>query len=553
MVNQITMGHSLKEVRCLISIVTFVLVNLVNVPAHSATEFTVQLRWYHQFQFAGYYMALEKGYYDEAGLDVTLLQGSSDTLKPLDLVLEGKVDFAISNSGVVIERMKGKPVVALAAIMQTSPMVWIVLEESNIYTPLDLSGKRLMLMPPPESAELLAMLLQEGINPDQLELIPTTLDINDLVRGDVDAYDGYISNEPYYLTKQGIDYRLLEPRNYGVNFYNDVLITREDLVQRKPREVEDFVSASLRGWEYALNNIEETVDIIRDRYTVEKSRDHLLFEAYELKALIMPELVELGHMNPARWQNIASSYISLGFAVGPVKLEGFLFEPVTVKDLTWLYRVIGFTVVVLIAISFVAMRFARLNRKLRNEAAARMSVEEQLRKKQQQLFYMANSDQLTGVWNRFKLERVGNDEILRSRRYRYPLSLLFLDLDDFKEINDEHGHHVGDKLLKSVAKLLGENLRQSDRLFRWGGEEFLILAPHTGPEQARELAEKLRKIIASTQFPYECSVTVSIGVATLCGEEDLEGLIRRADKALYHAKEQGRNRIVCHEADIAST
>jgi ABC-type nitrate/sulfonate/bicarbonate transport system substrate-binding protein len=266
--------------------------------------------------------------------------------------------------------MGGKPVVALAAVMQTSPMVWVVRADANIFTPQDLAGKRLMLMPPPESSELLAMLLQEGIRLEDVTLLPTSLDINSLIKGEADAYDGYSGNEPYTLAEQGVDYRLIRPGDYGVNFYNDVLITREDLLAQKPAEVEAFVRATLRGWDYALSNIDETVDLIQQKYATGKSRHHLMFEALELKSLIMPELVELGHMNPARWNAIAESYVTLGLAQGPVDLDGFLYTGANGQDLTWFYRIFIPLVLGFLIVSLVTMRFARLNRRLLREAAA---------------------------------------------------------------------------------------------------------------------------------------------------------------------------------------
>ncbi|WP_158217766.1 ABC transporter substrate-binding protein [Marinobacterium stanieri] len=193
---------------------------------------TIQLRWLHQFQFAGYYMALEKGYYKEAGLDVKLLEGGPSALNPLDELMSGRCDFAITSSGVVINRMEGKPVQAVAAIMQTSPIVWITLKSANIQTVEDMAGKRAMLMPPPESAELLTVLRQDQYNNLNVEFQHTSFDVEELVRGKTDAYDGYISNEPYVLTQQGIEYNLINPRDYGVNFYADVLVTRESLAEQ---------------------------------------------------------------------------------------------------------------------------------------------------------------------------------------------------------------------------------------------------------------------------------------------------------------------------------
>lgn len=162
--------------------------------------------------------------------------------------------------------MKGKPVVAIASIMQTSPIVWITLKSSNIREPKDLESHKLLIMPPPESAELLTMLEREGVGRDSAEILPTTYNIDDLVASKAAAYDGYISNEPYLLEQRGIEYNLLNPRDYRVNFYSDVLITRQELVERNPDVVSRFRDASLKGWEYALENLDETVDLILQKY-----------------------------------------------------------------------------------------------------------------------------------------------------------------------------------------------------------------------------------------------------------------------------------------------
>ncbi|WP_231367704.1 MULTISPECIES: GGDEF domain-containing protein [unclassified Thioalkalivibrio] len=515
---------------------------------HADAEFTVQLRWEHQFQFAGYYMALENGYYKEAGLEVELLEGGPHALRPVGDLLDGRVDFAISNSGVLLERMEGKPVVALAAIAQTSPIVWIVLGDSDIHTPLDLADKRLMLMPPMESAELLTMLRREGIDPDELDLIPTTLNLDDLIEGRVDAYDGYSSNEPWYLEHRGVDYRLLRPRDYGVNFYNDILITREDLIEQHPDEVDAFVEATLRGWRYALDNIDEAVELIHRKYAPNKSREHLRFEAEQLRELIMPDLVSLGHMNPARWEQIGAKYEALEMVSGPVELDGFLYEGRSETDYTWLKRATLLTVAVMGMLALLVLHFVRLNRKLQHEASRRVDVERMLREKQEELVRLASTDPLTGAWNRLRFDREVRRELRRSERHGYPLSLIFMDLDHFKDINDQFGHAVGDEVLCRVTECVQNVMRESDGLCRWGGEEFVVLAPHTDLDQARQLAERVREVVLTSDSREGGSVSVSLGVAERTPGERLEDWLKRADNALLQAKDQGRNRVVVASA-----
>ena len=135
------------------------------------------------------------------------------------------------------------------------------------------------------------------------------------------------------------------------------------------------------------------------------------------------------------------------------------------------------------------------------------------------------------------------NEIQRAKRYKRPLSLIIFDIDHFKKINDTYGHKVGDEVLKALSKLIKKNIRKIDFAARWGGEEFVILAPETNVEGAKKLAEKLRQAVETYKFPTVGKVTISLGVAQLEPDEKPEDFIVRADMALYKAKEGGRNRV----------
>jgi two-component system cell cycle response regulator len=164
------------------------------------------------------------------------------------------------------------------------------------------------------------------------------------------------------------------------------------------------------------------------------------------------------------------------------------------------------------------------------------------------------TDTLTGFYNRAYLERRLNEEISRASRYQQPLSCLFLDIDYFKQVNDNHGHASGDHVLKEVARRIQSQLRASDIPVRFGGEEFTLLLPQTCSDEALQLAERIRQTIqrtpVTTDDGLELTITISIGVSqTLAHEhEKLAGLgaalLHDADTALYQAKEKGRNRAV---------
>ena len=156
---------------------------------------------------------------------------------------------------------------------------------------------------------------------------------------------------------------------------------------------------------------------------------------------------------------------------------------------------------------------------------------------------IAVTDKLTGLYNRYKFYQVANQELSRAKRHNRPLSLILLDIDQFKKINDSYGHDIGDYILKRIANLLKNNLRKYDLIFRWGGEEFLILAPETDAKGAMRLAEKIRKLIASQNFERAGNVRVSLGITELTPQDkEIDALIKRADTALYISKKEGRNR-----------
>ncbi|MDP1664409.1 MAG: ABC transporter substrate-binding protein, partial [Methylobacter sp.] len=162
----------------------------------SAESIHLQLRWHHQFQFAGYYAALEKGYYKDAGLDVIIHEGMPDK-KPVQEVLQGHAQYGVANSELLLERLRGAPLVALAAIYQHSPSVLIARKDAGISSPDGLVGKKIMLMDQTVDADFVAMFNNEGIDISRLHVIPSSYEIHDLVDGKADAFNSYLSNEPY--------------------------------------------------------------------------------------------------------------------------------------------------------------------------------------------------------------------------------------------------------------------------------------------------------------------------------------------------------------------
>lgn len=776
---------------------------LLPLDAAALEQVVLQLKWKHQFQFAGYYAAQEKGYYREAGLEVTIREAGPQT-DPVGEVIEGRAQFGVSNSALILARAEGKPVVALAVVFQHSPFILVARRDSGIRTVHDLAGMRLMIEPHAE--EVFAYLRKEGISEKQLRILPHSFDHQDLVDGRTDVLTAYSTDEPYFFAQKKFPYLEFSPRAAGIDFYGDNLFTSDTLVAQKPKLVEAFRAASLRGWTYAMQHPEEIVDLILARYGQRKSRAHLLYEAREMHSLLRPDLVEIGHMNPGRWRHIADTYAELGMLPANFPLQDFLYDPAPRSDLRLAAATIVSTGIALI-LAAIVIGFIVLTRKLRREIAVRKRVEAELRvsdtrfraiadtapvallitrpddgkvlyanqaaaelsgvpleqligsdvtrfypdpaarqrfleqiratgsvrnqviefvrpdgtlllthrsatlgtlgeepvlfvavadlrerrkletellarsaaieaaaegiaitdrngiieyanpaltaisgysreelvgrstrifssgrhdrafyealwdtlragrvwrgeivnrrkdgalytelmtiapvvderretmryvavkhdiserkamevelkesneklllqlyeinRLQAELREQAVRDGLTNLFNRRYLDETLERELARARREGYPLALVMIDIDHFKQLNDTYGHQAGDKVLRELAALLWSEVRAEDVPCRYGGEEFVVLLPRMPLEVALERAEGWRRTFQAMHIPFgdfQLDTTISCGLAAYPEHaRTSDDLLRCCDEALYKAKRQGRNRCV---------
>jgi diguanylate cyclase (GGDEF)-like protein len=166
---------------------------------------------------------------------------------------------------------------------------------------------------------------------------------------------------------------------------------------------------------------------------------------------------------------------------------------------------------------------------------------------EERLLIESMTDPLTGLLNRRYFNEQTQKEVARSRRHGLRFSVLMIDIDHFKRINDTHGHPVGDLAIKTLADICNRALRPQDILARYGGEEFVLTLPHTDPEGAVVVAERIRQTVEQTELAAEAGpvrFTVSIGISTYTKDAPLEQIVGRADEALYQAKQTGRNRVV---------
>jgi len=292
----------------------------------SAESITLQLKWMHQFQFAGYYAALEKGYYQDAGLDVRIVE-TQDYRSTIDRMLEGEADYAVSGSDVLIHRVKGGPVVALATVFQHSPYALLVRADSGIQRIEDLAGKRIMIGKGYQDAALQASLRRAGLYDGSYTRLKTSFNPESLINGETDAFNAYLTDQGFTLQQAGVEPLYLLPKNYDVDFYGDVLSTTESELKNNPERVHNFLQASLNGWTYALEHEDEIIDLILEKYNTQNfTRDHLEYEARASRELIQPLLVKIGYMNPERWKHIQGVFAELGFIASDSNYSGMLYN-----------------------------------------------------------------------------------------------------------------------------------------------------------------------------------------------------------------------------------
>lgn len=645
-------------------IMVFILPGIV---AQAAVEkVTLQLKWKHQFQFAGYYAAVAKGYYKAAGFEVDIREVDV-TQDPIDQVLQGNAEFGSASAELVQRRSQGDPVVVLGVVFQHSPLVLVAREGEGISSLSDLKGKKIMLES--QSAEIYAYLKMEGINREQMEVVPHSYRLDDFIERQVDAFSVYTTDELYVLNQQGIAVHVFHPRANGIDFYGDVLFTTEAQIKKDPKRVQAFRDASMLGWKYAMEHPEEIIDLILTQYSKRHTKEHLLDEARKMQILLQPELIEPGYSNRDRWEHMVATFQDVGLiSEEKFPMDEFLFEKSDSYKLPqWVQNTLLLLVCILLPLLAITIYISRMNKKLRLQIRMRQQAEEELAESEvrlkllvessdeliamldlksrciyfngslkygidaelligktpddwegsqliellfknvpeviqngvkkyeeisvmlddelvwfsnnlypirnaksqmiavavitrditerkiseEKLDYMAQYDSLTGLLNRNSLyDRLAQD-MKTAHREQQQLALLFIDLDDFKEINDNFGHKAGDEVLKEVASRLVSSVSESDTVMRLAGDEFVVILMNIKHKSDVDIIAKriLTVIIEPILIHNEPQfVSASIGISLYPTDgEDAEALLNRADAAMYISKKRGSKQFSYHE------
>ncbi len=746
--------------------------------ASNLSKVSLQLHWKYQYEFSGFIVAKEKGFYKDVGLDVELKEISFGDNR-YKMLRDKTSEFFIFSSDIVGEQLKGLPAVLVASYFQRVPLAFAT--KPDIYFPVDLKNKKVMSTINKKGNIIYENLLYSAnITKDDIEFIPHTFKLDDFITGKVDAIQIYIINELYELEKKKIPYNIIDVNNYGIEFNGITVATHKDYAKNNPDIVKKFKEASTKGWQYALDNKQEVVNLIYEKYnTQNKSKSALMFEAVRSENVILPNVYPLGSLSENRIQQVIDMYEKLGILKDiNVKAKDLIFDhkdinkiELTPKEKAFLIKKgaldlcvapdwmpfdglnkdnkhiglvsnlykqfsknlgIKFNVIktnnwheslkfmqqgncdvlslaqetrerksymnftstmmelnyviatksselfidnfnTVLNKKFVSIRGDSVNAYLResfpniklievdsildalkmvsNSEAfgfidttlaighaitkyglhdlkitgevdwiSKQSVATSIKSpilhsimqkavssvntnqkniltnalvnvkyekgidynliwkilfisailillflywtrkitlanrllqeanktidiKNKELEILASTDKLTNINNRNKLDEILIIEANRTNRFSSIFGIIIIDVDHFKKVNDNHGHQMGDAILKEFSSILKTNIRKTDTLGRWGGEEFMIICTQTNCEGILALANSLKEKIESHDFSLKEQITASFGLSTFIKNENIDKLIKRADNALYSAKDKGRNRV----------
>lgn len=309
-------------------VVCLVLTTLASASASQTLDrVTLQLKWSHQFQFAGYYAAVEKGFFADEGLDVVLHERNTER-SPLQEVLSGQAQYGITDTGLVLAALQGDPVVLVAQLFQHSPLVLLTRQTDGIRGPYDLDGKRIGIDDSGLTGIPIIEMLRAALGGlDTIDIQPQLNSFDDLAEGRIDALAAYRSLRPFLFQQRGLAVSPIDPRDYGINFYGDNLFTSYAELSTNPGRVERMRRAVLRGWEYALNHPDEIIETILDRYNSQGlTREQLEYEAREIAKVVLKDFIPLGSYVPERFKKIAETYAQNGFVAQTSLPDRFFYQ-----------------------------------------------------------------------------------------------------------------------------------------------------------------------------------------------------------------------------------
>ena len=287
-------------------------------------KISLQLNWKYQFEFAGFIAAKEKGYYKDVGLDVDINEFTLG-LNVLDEIKSNNATFGLYDLSLLHLKDENKPVKLIANYFKRSALIFIA--KQDILTPDDLKNKIIMADKEQIKSSTLSTLLKKfNIKNNDFTFKQHTFNAADFISGKVDVISAYVSNELYHVRKSNKPYTIIDPLSYGIHGSGLNVFTTKEYTIKNPIKVKNFIEASNKGWLYALENKEEIVDLIYKKYSKEKTKEALLFEANQTEKLIMPNIYKIGEINKDLLQKNVNDFVKDGILSKTFNMDDLIFE-----------------------------------------------------------------------------------------------------------------------------------------------------------------------------------------------------------------------------------
>ncbi|MBC8238011.1 MAG: ABC transporter substrate-binding protein [Helicobacteraceae bacterium] len=326
---------------------------------------SIQLKWFYQYQFAGVFVAKEKGFYEDLGLNVEIKERDPKKNNILQ-VAQGESEYGIADSVILRYRAQGHDLKVIATVFQHNAMVLMSKKGSGIVSPYEMKGKKISFQEGLDDSIISSLLAFANI--DDSEYIKEPMDYThmDFVNGTVDISEAYISIEPYWLKeKYDIEVNIIDPKNYGIDFYGDLIFTTQREIDEHPLRVKKFKEATLRGWKYALEHQDEAIQIILDKYNTRGlNYNQLVYEARVTRSLIASNYIPLGDVRTERFKVLGKLYQGKNISAKKLSeaVESIVYKPDLKENIffKYVYEIIAIGVLLLLLTLFLFFNNRRL-------------------------------------------------------------------------------------------------------------------------------------------------------------------------------------------------
>lgn len=391
---------------------------------------SIYLGWYHQFQFAGYYAALEKGYFAEYGLDVELVPKTGED--NIEAVIKHKYDYGVGTAGVLLASKHFEELTVLAAILQQSPVSLITLKSRGINNLRDLNNSHIV-----GSTEIRAMLISAGVDMNSVTIHGDSGRFDDLVTNKYDALSFFITDQATLRGNDSLLINIFRPIEYGINFYGECLFTSREEQESNPERAQNMRNAVIKGWQYTVENPEEIISLILQKYNADLSHEDLSREAdLTIHKLILPRFYDIGDMQQSKWEQMAKLLYDFDIVSEPLNLEGFVYAP-TVEDLKSLKTIIWITSVIILIIAGFLLLVILYNKQLKMAVKARTDSLEKSNQEMDRFVYSISHDirsPLSSVQGLINIMKIDPDE---HEKYLGLIESSIIKLDNYtKDILD---------------------------------------------------------------------------------------------------------------------